>query len=176
MPRRERVISTKLVGGPSAAVATPKTKTVGKGSTSSKSPARSPAGKSPARTPTPTRSARKRVSSPPPETPTRKPHRFRPGTVALREIRKLQSTTQLLLRRLPFARVVREVGFRMKRRGEDLRWTAEALLALQEATEAYLVHLFEDANLCALHAKRVTIFPKDMQLARRIRGPSEAVF
>lgn len=72
------------------------------------------------------------------------------------------------MRKLPFARVVREVAqtFSIK----DLRWQAVAIMALQEAAEAFLVHLFEDANLCALHAKRVTIYPKDIQLSRRIRG------
>ena len=86
----------------------------------------------------------------------KKPHRYRPGTVALREIRKL-----------PFQRVVREIAGEFK---SDLRFQSQAVLALQEAAEAYLVGLFEDTNLCAIHAKRVTIMPKDMQLARRIRG------
>ncbi|KAI5475548.1 hypothetical protein MNV49_001181 [Pseudohyphozyma bogoriensis] len=105
-----------------------------------------------------------------------KKHRFKPGTVALREIRKYQKSTDLLLQRLPFARLVREIAseyfegdeFDSERVG--LRWQSSALLALQEATEAYLVHLFEDSNLCALHAKRVTIMQRDMQLVRRIRG------
>ncbi|GAA5844114.1 hypothetical protein JCM3766R1_004526 [Sporobolomyces carnicolor] len=104
----------------------------------------------------------------------KKPHRFRPGTVALREIRHYQKSTDLLLRRLPFARLVREIAtdFFDDETGEHvgLRWQSSALLALQEATEAYLVHLFEDSNLCALHAKRVTIMQRDMQLVRRIRG------
>ncbi|GAA5912380.1 histone H3 family protein [Sporobolomyces salmoneus] len=104
----------------------------------------------------------------------KKPHRFRPGTVALREIRHYQKSTDLLLRRLPFARLVREIAtdFFDDETGEQvgLRWQSSALLALQEATEAYLVHLFEDSNLCALHAKRVTIMQRDMQLVRRIRG------
>ena len=52
----------------------------------------------------------------------------------------------------------------------DLRFQSHALLAMQEASEVYLTSLFEDTNLCAIHAKRVTIMPKDMQLARRIRG------
>jgi len=105
-------------------------------------------------------------------TPT-KQRRFKPGTVALRQIRKFQKTTDLLLRRLPFARLVREIADSLIRRGTDpLRWQANALEALQEASEAYLIHLFEDANLCAIHAKRVTIMPKDIQLARRIRGVS----
>ncbi|KAM0787335.1 centromere-specific histone H3 CENP-A [Microbotryomycetes sp. NB124-2] len=103
----------------------------------------------------------------------RKPHRFRPGTVALREIRKYQKSTDLLLQRLPFARVVREIAqdyVGLDGDGVGLRWQSSALLALQEATEAYLVHLFEDSNLCALHARRVTIMQRDMQLVRRIRG------
>jgi len=94
-------------------------------------------------------------------------HRNRPGTVALREIRKYQKTTELLIRRLPFQRLIREIS--QDHRG-DLRFQTQAVIALQEAAEAYLVGLFEDTNLCAIHAKRVTIMPKDMQLARRLRG------
>ena len=97
----------------------------------------------------------------------KKPHRYRPGTVALREIRKYQKSTELLIRKLPFQRLVREVAQDFK---TDLRFQSSAILALQEAAEAYLVGLFEDTNLCAIHAKRVTIMPKDIQLARRIRG------
>ena len=97
----------------------------------------------------------------------KKPHRFRPGTVALREIRKYQKSTELLIRKLPFQRLVREISQNYK---SELRFQSQAVLALQEATEAFLVGLFEDTNLCAIHAKRVTIMPKDMQLARRIRG------
>ena len=94
-------------------------------------------------------------------------HRFRPGTVALREIRRFQKSTELLVRKLPFQRLVREIANDFK---SDLRFQSSAVLALQEAAEAYMVGLFEDTNLCAIHAKRVTIMPKDMQLARRIRG------
>jgi histone H3/H4 len=97
----------------------------------------------------------------------KKPHRFRPGTVALREIRRYQKSTELLIRKLPFQRLVREIAGQFS---ENLRFQASAVAALQEACEAYLVGLFEDTNLCALHAKRVTIQPKDMSLARRIRG------
>lgn len=97
----------------------------------------------------------------------KKPHRYRPGTVALREIRRYQKSTELLIRKLPFQRVVKEVA---RDFNPDLRFQSTALLALQEAAESYLVHLFEDTNLCAIHAKRVTIMPKDLQLARRIRG------
>ncbi|TYG37765.1 hypothetical protein ES288_D13G167500v1, partial [Gossypium darwinii] len=97
----------------------------------------------------------------------KKPHRFRPGTVALREIRKYQKSTELLIRKLPFQRLVREIAQDFK---TDLRFQSSAVAALQEAAEAYLVGLFEDTNLCAIHAKRVTIMPKDIQLARRIRG------
>lgn len=97
----------------------------------------------------------------------KKPHRYRPGTVALREIRKFQKSTDLLLRKLPFQRLVREIAQDFK---QDLRFQSTAILALQEAAEAYLVSLFADTNLCAIHAKRVTILPKDIHLARRIRG------
>lgn len=97
----------------------------------------------------------------------KKPHRFKPGTVALREIRKYQKSTELLIRKLPFQRLVREISSEFK---TDLRFQSSAILALQEASESYLVGLFEDTNLCAIHAKRVTIMVKDMQLARRIRG------
>mmetsp|Transcript_33975 Transcript_33975/g.35278 ORF Transcript_33975/g.35278 Transcript_33975/m.35278 type:complete len:135 (+) Transcript_33975:98-502(+) len=97
----------------------------------------------------------------------KKPHRYRPGTVALREIRKYQKSTDLLIRKLPFQRLVRDIASEYK---SDLRFQASAVLALQEASEAYLVGLFEDTNLCCIHAKRVTIMPKDIQLARRIRG------
>jgi histone H3 len=93
--------------------------------------------------------------------------RYRPGTKALREIRKYQKSTEFLLRRLPFQRLIREIAQKYM---SDARFQASAITALQEATEAYLVGLFEDTNLCAIHAKRVTIFPKDIQLARRIRG------
>ncbi|EPY89679.1 histone H3.1 [Camelus ferus] len=97
----------------------------------------------------------------------KRPHRFRPGTVTLREIRRFQKSTQLLIRKLPFQRLVREITQDFI---ADLRLQTSAVMALQEACEAYLVGLFEDTNLCAIHAKRVTIMPKDMRLARRIRG------
>ena len=96
-----------------------------------------------------------------------KPHRFRPGTVALREIRRYQKSTAMLIPKLPFQRLVREIAQDFR---TDLRFQASALAALQEASEAYLVGLFEDTNLCAIHAKRVTIMAKDVHLARRIRG------
>jgi histone H3 len=94
-------------------------------------------------------------------------HRYRPGTVALREIRKYQKSTNTLIRKLPFQRLVREIAQNLT---SNIHFQSTALLALQEAAEAYLVALFADTNLCAIHAKRVTIMPKDIQLARRIRG------
>ncbi|XP_042147089.1 histone H3-like [Ixodes scapularis] len=147
----------------------------------------------------------------------KKPHRYRPGTVALREIRRYQKSTELLIRKLPFQRLVREIAqdfktdlrfpssavMALQEASEaylvglfedttellirklpfqrlvreiaqdfktDLRFPSSAVMALQEASEAYLVGLFEDTNICAIHAKRVTIMPKDIQLARRIRG------
>jgi histone H3 len=91
----------------------------------------------------------------------KKPHRYKPGTVALREIRRYQKSTELLIRKLPFQRLVREIAQDFK---SDLRFQSAAVGALQEAAEAYLVGLFEDTNLAAIHAKRVTIMPKDIQL------------
>ncbi|XP_068685591.1 histone H3-like isoform X2 [Montipora foliosa] len=100
--------------------------------------------------------------------------RYRPGTRALMEIRHFQKTTHLLLRKRPFMRLVREIADRFYKRGE-LRWQVKALFALQESAEAFLVRLFEDSNLCAIHAKRVTVMPRDMQLARRIRGRQDGL-
>jgi histone H3 len=97
----------------------------------------------------------------------KKPHRFRPGTVAIREIRKYQRSTNLLIRKLPFQRLVKNLAGEVK---SDLRFQSSAILALQEAVESYLVGLFEDTNLCAIHARRVTIMVRDIKLARRIRG------
>lgn len=98
-----------------------------------------------------------------------KKRRFRPGTRALLEIRRYQKSTDLLLRKMPFARLVREICLNLYPDKQHL-WTGHALMAIQEAAEAYLVHLFEDGNLCAIHAKRVTIMPKDIYLARRLHG------
>ena len=115
-----------------------------------------------------TKAARK---TPPPGTVlVKKPHRYRPGTVALREIRQYQKSVNLLLRKKPFQKLVREIVQDVRRSPDQLRMQSTALLALQEAAEAYLVGLFEDTNLLAIHASRVTIMPKDMMLARRIRG------
>ena len=103
----------------------------------------------------------------------RKPRRYRPGTVALREIRKYQKSTDLLIRKVPFQRLVREIIQNLRpdqSHLRDLRVQSTAMLALQEASECYLTGLFEDANLCAIHARRVTLMPKDIMLARRIRG------
>ena len=95
----------------------------------------------------------------------KKPHRYRPGMVALREIGRYQKSTELLIRKMPFQRLVREIAQDFK---SYLRFQSGAILVLQEASEAYLVGLFEDSNLCAIHAKRVTIMTKDIQLAQRI--------
>ena len=116
--------------------------------------------------------------SPPKGTPTtpggtKKPaRRFRPGTVALKEIRRYQKGYDLLVPKLPFARLVKEIAQNLSARHGlvGLRFQSAALAALQEAAEAYLTALFEDTVLCAIHAKRVTIMPKDMQLAQTIRG------
>ena len=104
----------------------------------------------------------------------KKCYRYRPGTVALKQIRQYQKSTELLIRKLPFQRLVQEIAGDSKIITSPLcgkvRFQSAAIMALQEAAEAYLVGLFEDSNLCAIHAKRVTIMPKDIQLARRIRG------
>lgn len=103
----------------------------------------------------------------------KKPRKWKPGTVSLREIRQYQKTTNLLFRKAPFCRLVREIamGFESKEcPNGEWRFQGSAVLATQEGAEAYLVGLDEDTNLCAIHAKRVTIMPKDIQLARRIRG------
>ena len=104
----------------------------------------------------------------------KKRYRYRPGTVALKQIRQYQKSTELLIRKLPFQRLVREIASDSEVIKSPLcgkvRFQSAAIMALQEATEAYLVGLFEDSNLCAIHARRVTIMPKDIQLARRIRG------
>mmetsp|Transcript_14291 Transcript_14291/g.18029 ORF Transcript_14291/g.18029 Transcript_14291/m.18029 type:complete len:146 (+) Transcript_14291:248-685(+) len=120
---------------------------------------------SPVRNTTPRRQTPTTAGSP---SPAPRRRRYRPGERALREIRAYQSSTQLLLRRLPFARLVREIQLSIT--NKEYRWQGTAILALQEACEAHLVGLFEDCNMCAIHGKRVTIMPKDMQLARRIRG------
>ena len=96
-----------------------------------------------------------------------KPHRYRAGTAALCDIRHFQKSTALLIHKLPFQRLVREIAQDYK---TDLQFQSVAILCLQESAEAYLVGLFEDTNLCTIHARRVTIMPKDIQLARRIQG------
>ena len=95
------------------------------------------------------------------------PHRFRPGTVALREIKKYQKQTDLLIFRAPFERLLRII---LKDNHPYLRCSANAMAAYQVAAESYLIALFEDANLSATHGKRVTIYKKDIDIARRIRG------
>jgi histone H3 len=97
----------------------------------------------------------------------KKSRRFRPGTVALRQIRKFQKGTNTLIRKAPFQRMVREVANTQK---DGLRWQSAAVAAMQEATESYVIGLLSDSNLCALHARRVTVMPRDIHLARRLRG------
>lgn len=92
---------------------------------------------------------------------------FRPGQMALKEIKRLQEAKVVVIPRLPFQRLVRDVA---RSTHPDVRFSSQALLALQEAAESYLTGVFEDSYLCALHAKRVTLMVKDVQLARRIRG------
>ena len=100
----------------------------------------------------------------------RKPHRYRPGTVALREIRKYQKTTELIIPKSTFKRLVREIAIEYK---ADIRFQAAAIRALQEATEGYAVSVLGETLKYAIHAKRVTIMPRDLQLAMEIRGLQE---
>lgn len=97
--------------------------------------------------------------------PPSRPHRYKSGTVALREIRRYQKSTELLIPKLPFSRLAREIMQEFK---TDLRVQRSALMALQEAAETYIVGVFEDANLCTIHVGRQTVMPKDVQLAQRI--------
>ncbi|KAL5171641.1 histone H3-like centromeric protein HTR12 [Glycine soja] len=103
-----------------------------------------------------------------PETRGRKKMRNRQGTVALREIPHFQRSCELLIPAAPFIRCVKQITNQFS--SEVSRWTPEAVVALQEAAEEYLVHLFEDGMLCAIHARRVTVMKKDIELARRLGG------
>ena len=96
----------------------------------------------------------------------RKPFRFRPGTVAPRDIKKYQKSTELLIRKIPFQRLVREIVYKLK--DKDYRFQSTALLALQEAAEAFLVNMFDQCNDIAIHGKRVTVMRKDIQLWKRL--------
>ena len=99
----------------------------------------------------------------------RKPRRFRPGTVALREIRRYQKSTELLIQKIPFQRVVREIVHNLYPK-ENIRFQSTALQALQEASEEFLVRMFTQVNDLAIHGKRVTIKPKDIHIWGRITG------
>ena len=103
----------------------------------------------------------------------KKPHRFRPGTVALREIRRYQKSTELLVRKKCFQRLVREISLSHIQNG---RFQTAAMALLQEAAEAYVIQLLDDANTCAIHARRVTVMPIDLKLAARIRGGTATFF
>jgi histone H3/H4 len=120
------------------------------------------------------KAAGRKVGTPGTPGSTRKPRRYRPGTKALMEIRKYQKSTNLLIPRLPFSRLVREVAYEVCGASlPDVRFQSSAIQALQEAAEMYLCILMEDSNLCAIHAKRVTLMVKDIRLARRIRGEKD---
>lgn len=117
------------------------------------------------------RKRQKTSTTPKPATPKPARKKYRPGVKALQEIRKYQKSTNNLIPALPFSRLVREICQEVAgHRVGELRFQSAAIQALQEAAEAFLVQLFEDVNICAIHAKRVTIMPKDITLARRIRG------
>eukprot|EP01117_Protostelium_nocturnum_P006342 TRINITY_DN2292_c0_g1_i1.p1 TRINITY_DN2292_c0_g1~~TRINITY_DN2292_c0_g1_i1.p1 ORF type:complete len:187 (+),score=67.43 TRINITY_DN2292_c0_g1_i1:131-691(+) len=124
----------------------------------------------------PAKKSPSKKSSSPSDSP-RKKYRHKPGFQVNRVIKQLQRSTNLLIPKLPFARLVREIAHTFTPVNSDgYRFQAEALMALQEATESYLTGLFEDAYLCSNHAKRVTLMNRDIQLARRIRGSREAPY
>ncbi|KAB1219595.1 histone H3-like centromeric protein HTR12 [Morella rubra] len=139
---------------------TPRKSVSGGGSATSPGRSAPPGGRS-------DRTGREAPKAPGTQTGTKK-RRYRPGTVALREIRHFQKTWKLLIPAAPFIRIVKQLSFQFS--PSISRWTAEALVALQEAAEDFLVHLFEDAMLCAIHGKRVTLMKKDFELARRLGG------
>lgn len=112
-----------------------------------------------------TKAARK-TSLPTPQTASKRT-RYKPGTVALKEIRRYQNSTDLLIRKLPFQRFVRSIAQQYK---ADVRFQGPALACLHESLEAYLTGVFEDANACAVHARRVTILKRDLSLVDKIRG------
>jgi len=124
-------------------------------STTSKTPAKSQAKAKPAKNERESRSLSKQ-------------RRFRPTEKALTQIRKYKQVQNLTLRKLPFQRLVREIANKIS--SNSYRWTSKSLEVLQSVTEDYMVNLLEDAYLCTMHAKRVTLMSKDISLARRIRG------
>ena len=107
----------------------------------------------------------------------KKPHRYQPGMVALREIRHYQRSTENLIKKTPFQKLIREIS-QEYRIGPDgpgtpsvqVHFQSSAIAALQEAAENFIVGLFEDVNLLAIHARCVTIMSRDIWLALRIRG------
>ena len=108
----------------------------------------------------------------------KKPHRYRPGTVALREIRRYQKSTDLMIPKLPYQKLIREITVDQGKKpkdGNDWRWQGVAILASHTAAEDYLTVQLEDANVCALHTKRCTVMPKDIQLVRRIKGEETVI-
>ncbi|XP_026288585.1 uncharacterized protein LOC113213387 [Frankliniella occidentalis] len=101
----------------------------------------------------------------------RRSYHFKNGSRALKEIKFLQRTTNLLIPKASFCRLVKEIINEMSH--NQFRIQSLALSALQEAVEMYIVQFFEDSLLCSLHAKRVTLMVQDCCLMRRLRGPNE---
>ena len=105
----------------------------------------------------------------------KKPHRYKPGTVALREIRRYQKSTDTLIPKAPMSRLVSELVEDFKE-DQGFRTTGAARGALEEACSYYSVGVFEDSNLCAIHAGRVGIKEKDMQLAMKLSARPKRVW
>lgn len=104
------------------------------------------------------------------EAKARKPHRYHPGTVSLREIRRYQRSTDLLMRKSPVQRVIRQIAQTSAGPEVDVRFQRSAILALHEACESYLTGLFANANTIAIHSKRVTVEASDLLLAKELKG------
>ena len=124
------------------------------------------------------RNTKKSIKSAPATGGVKKPHRYRPGTVAVREIRRYQKSTNLMIPKLPYQKLIKEITVdkcKQTKDGNDWRWQGVAILASQTAAEDYLTVQLEDANVCALHTKRCTVMPKDIQLVRRIKGEETVI-
>ncbi|XP_017405365.1 histone H3-like centromeric protein cnp1 isoform X2 [Vigna angularis] len=145
---------------------TPASRKVGKGKAKSASTSTPPSQQSPVTRSNSRAQQKEPQAAAAPQTQGKMKKRSKPGTAALREIRRFQRSCELLIPAAPFIRCVKQITHQFST--EVSRWTPEAVIALQEAAEECLVHLFEDGMLCAIHARRVTLMTKDIQLARRL--------
>ena len=173
MPKAKNAVSKVPSKAKAAKNAAKKSKSKSPSKKAGAKPKAAKSSQSPKKSPAKSKSPKKEKKSQSQPAGERKKPRFKPGTVALREIRRYQKSTSLLIPKAPFLRLAKDIA---QSYDPDLRFASQALYALQEAAEAYLVGIFEDTQLCAIHANRVTIAKKDMELARRIRGDDQTDF